>query len=47
MRCNISEYNADLLELAARDVVGSTLDSATVARLKEVGFEPRRTHVSN
>lgn len=44
---SISECNADLLELAARDVVGSTLDPATVERLKEMGFVPRRTPVAN
>ncbi len=43
----ISECNADLLELAARDVVDSTLDPATVERLTEMGFVPRRTRVAN
>ncbi len=44
---SISECNADLLELAARDVVGSRLDSATMERLKEMGFIARKTSVAN
>jgi hypothetical protein len=44
---NISDCDADLLELAARDVVGSTLDPATVERLKELGFIARKTSVAN
>ena len=43
----ISECNADLLELAARDVVASRLDPATVARLAEMGFVARRTGEAN
>jgi predicted acylesterase/phospholipase RssA len=38
---SISECNADLLELAARDVVNSRLDPATMERLKEMGFVDR------
>ena len=41
----ISECDADLLELAARDVVSSTLDPATVERLNEMGFAARKTGV--
>lgn len=37
----ISECNADLLELAAREVVNSRLDMATVDKLAEMGFVPR------
>ncbi len=44
---SISACNADLLELAARDVVGSRLDPATMARLEALGFVPRRIGVSN
>ena len=39
----ISECNADLAELAARDVVDRTLDADTVERLAEMGFVPRRS----
>jgi predicted acylesterase/phospholipase RssA len=35
---SISDCNADLLELAAFDVVSSRLDPATMERLKELGF---------
>ena len=42
---SISQCNADLLELAARDVVSSTLDSATVEKLGEMGFVARKTSV--
>ena len=38
---SITECNADLLELAARDVVNSRLDPATMERLKEIGFSAR------
>lgn len=44
---HVSECNADLLELAARDVVSSTLDAATVERLKGMGFVARKTGVVN
>jgi len=44
---SISECNADLLELAARDVVNSRLDPATMQRLKEMGFVARETEVMN
>ncbi len=44
---SISECNADLLELAARDVVRSTLDPATVERLAEMGFIARKSSVVN
>ncbi len=37
---NVTDCNADLLELAARDVVNSRLDPATVERLQEMGFVP-------
>ena len=40
---SISECNADLLELAARDVVSSRLDPATMERLKGLGFNARLT----
>ena len=43
----ISECNADLLELAARDVVSSRLDPATVDSLAEMGFVARRTGEAN
>ena len=43
----ISDCDADLLELAARDVVSSALDPATVERLKEMGFVARETSVAN
>jgi hypothetical protein len=44
---HVSECDADLLELAARDVVSSTLDAATVGRLKEMGFVARKTKAAN
>ena len=44
---SISECNADLLEMAARDVVGSRLDPATKERLAEMGFVARKTSVAN
>jgi hypothetical protein len=43
----VSECNADLLELAARDVVDSRLDPATVEKLNEMGFVARRIVVAN
>lgn len=44
---HISDCNADLLELAALDVVNSRLDPATMERLKELGFSARMTAVVN
>lgn len=44
---NISACNADLLELAARDVVASRLDSATVERLEAIGLVARKASVAN
>jgi hypothetical protein len=44
---NVSNCNADLLELAARDVVSSTLNPATVERLAEMGFVARKSSVVN
>lgn len=43
----ITECNADLLELAARDVVNSRLNPATVAKLAEMGFVARETGEAN
>lgn len=43
----ISECNADLLELAAHDVVNSRLDPATMERLNELGFSAEQTAVAN
>jgi len=44
---SISECNADLLELAARDVVSKRLDPATIERLREMGFNAGQTAVVN
>ena len=44
---SISECNADLLELAAHDVVSSRLDAATRDRLAEMGFVAHKTGAAN
>jgi predicted acylesterase/phospholipase RssA len=44
---HVSKCNADLLELAAHDVVRSTLNPATVERLAEMGFVARKSRVVN